>query len=58
MLLLALAQATVTEHRGGEANLILPDLSQATFLGGITGSRLLGVGLIVTAAGPGFGPGI
>ena len=55
MLLLALAQATVPEHRGGEANLILPDLSQATFLGGINGSSLLSSGLVVAALGLVFG---
>jgi K(+)-stimulated pyrophosphate-energized sodium pump len=55
MFLFALAQATVTEHRGGEANLILPNLDQATFLGGITGSRLLSGGLVVSALGLLFG---
>ena len=55
MLLFALAQATVPETRGGEANLVLPDLNQATFLGGITGSRLLSVGLVVAALGLVFG---
>ena len=29
------------EPGGGEANLILPDLAQATFLGGINGRTLL-----------------
>jgi K(+)-stimulated pyrophosphate-energized sodium pump len=55
MLLLALAQATVPEHRGGEANLVLPDLSQAVFLGGINGSLLLSSGLVVAALGLVFG---
>ena len=55
MLLLALAQATVPEHRGGEANLILPDLDQASFLGGISGSALLSSGLVVAALGLVFG---
>jgi K(+)-stimulated pyrophosphate-energized sodium pump len=54
MLLLALAQATVPEHRG-EANLILPDLSQATFLGGMDGATLLSGGLVVCALGLVFG---
>ena len=46
MLLLALAQAAVPEPRGGgEANLILPDLDQVTFLAGISGSLLLSAGL-------------
>jgi K(+)-stimulated pyrophosphate-energized sodium pump len=55
MFLFALAQATVAEHRGGEANLVLPDLNQATFLGGITGARLLSGGLVVAALGLVFG---
>src|SRR4051812_37093827 len=56
MLLLALAQAAaVTEHHGGEANLVLPDLNQVTFLGGITGGRLLSGGLVVAALGLVFG---
>jgi K(+)-stimulated pyrophosphate-energized sodium pump len=55
MLLLALAQATVPEHRGGEANLILPDLDQAKFLSDITGSSLLSWGLVVAALGLVFG---
>src|SRR5690349_4717645 len=55
MLLSALAQATVTENRGGEVNLILPDLNQVTFLGGITGGRLLSGGLVVAALGLLFG---
>jgi K(+)-stimulated pyrophosphate-energized sodium pump len=44
------------EHRaGGEANLVLPDLSQAVFLGGIDGRSLLMIGLLVSALGLGFG---
>jgi len=43
------------EHRpGGEANLVIPDLSQVTFLG-IPGDTLLMLGLIVCAAGLLFG---
>ena len=34
------------EHHGGEANLVLPDLNQATFLGGIGGRNLLMGGLV------------
>jgi K(+)-stimulated pyrophosphate-energized sodium pump len=41
--------------KGGEATLRLPDLSQATFLGGIPGRTLLLVGLLVCALGLGFG---
>src|ERR1041384_4385125 len=40
---------------GGEATLRLPDLSQATFLGGIPGRTLLLVGLLVCVAGLALG---
>ena len=40
---------------GGEANLVLPDLNSATFLGGITGHNLLMVGLLICALGFTFG---
>src|SRR5438270_124258 len=40
-----------TEHHGGEANLILPDLSTATFIGGIDGRTLLMIGLGIAALG-------
>ena len=40
---------------GGEANLILPGLAQATFFGGIDGRSLLLYGLIVVALGLLFG---
>jgi K(+)-stimulated pyrophosphate-energized sodium pump len=40
---------------GGEANLVLPDLSQATFLGGINGRTLLMWGLLVCGLGLLFG---
>src|ERR1700690_2831399 len=43
------------EHQGGEANLILPDLNSATFLGGIGGRTLLMGGLLVSALGLVFG---
>jgi len=43
------------EHHGGEANLVLPDLDQAKFLGGIGGRSLLMTGLIVCALGLLFG---
>jgi K(+)-stimulated pyrophosphate-energized sodium pump len=42
-------------HAGGEANLILPDFDQATFLGGIPGSTLLMSGLVVCVLGLLFG---
>jgi K(+)-stimulated pyrophosphate-energized sodium pump len=40
---------------GGEANLVLPDLAQATFLGGTSGRTLLMWGLLVCALGLLFG---
>jgi K(+)-stimulated pyrophosphate-energized sodium pump len=40
---------------GGEANLVLPDLNTATFLGGIGGRSLLMIGLLVSALGMFFG---
>jgi K(+)-stimulated pyrophosphate-energized sodium pump len=40
---------------GGEANLILPDLNSATFLGGTGGRTLLMAGLVVSALGFLFG---
>jgi len=51
------AQAVaVPEHQpGGEANLIIPDLSQVTFLGGIRGHSLLMGGLAICALGLLFG---
>ncbi len=39
----------------GEANLQLPDLGHATFLGGINGHNLLLGGLVVSALGLLFG---
>ncbi|MBV9267152.1 MAG: sodium-translocating pyrophosphatase [Acidobacteriaceae bacterium] len=50
-----LAQSQPTET-GGEANLILPDLTQATFFGGaVDGRTLLLYGLIVVVLGLAFG---
>ena len=52
----SLAQDERRQHAGGEANLVLPDLSQATFFGGlIDGRSLLLYGLIVVALGLLFG---
>jgi K(+)-stimulated pyrophosphate-energized sodium pump len=48
------AAAAPTVHHGGEANLVLPDLSQARFLG-IDGRTLLLYGLLVVAGGLAFG---
>jgi K(+)-stimulated pyrophosphate-energized sodium pump len=42
-------------HGGGEANLILPDLSQVTFFGGIDGHNLLLAGIVVCMLGLLFG---
>src|ERR1700757_4659481 len=51
----AFAQAAPTET-GGEANLIIPDLSQATFFGGaIDGHNLLVYSLVIVALGLVFG---
>jgi len=59
MLLLMLAVMAVPmlaqPHGGGEANLQLPDLNQATFLGGIGGRTLLMYGLIIVGLGLVFG---
>jgi K(+)-stimulated pyrophosphate-energized sodium pump len=49
----AFAQASSTV--GGEAQLVIPDLSQATFLGGTNGRTLLMWGLAVCALGLLFG---
>ncbi len=48
-------QAFAQEHKGGEANLILPDLSKVNFLGGVNGHTLLLIGLVVSALGMVFG---
>ena len=49
------APAFAQSDAGGEANLVLPDLAQATFLGGTNGRSLLMWGLIVCALGLLFG---
>ncbi|HTB20879.1 MAG TPA: sodium-translocating pyrophosphatase [Bryobacteraceae bacterium] len=49
------APAFAQSAAGGEANLILPDLAQATFLGGTSGRTLLMWGLVVCALGLLFG---
>ena len=43
------------EHHGGEAELILPDLGQAVFFGGVNGRSLLMGGLVISALGLVFG---
>jgi K(+)-stimulated pyrophosphate-energized sodium pump len=50
------AAASQRPHQpGGEANLILPDLAQVQFLGGIDGRTLLMSGLVVSLLGLAFG---
>ncbi len=49
------ATAPPPPEGGGEANLSLPDLDQATFLGAVTGKQLLGIGLLIALAGLAFG---
>jgi K(+)-stimulated pyrophosphate-energized sodium pump len=49
------ARPVQVEHTGGEANLIIPDLSQVSFFGGIHGRSLLMGGLGVCALGLLFG---
>jgi K(+)-stimulated pyrophosphate-energized sodium pump len=50
------AQTIQVEHKpGGEANLIIPDLSQVSFFGGIHGRSLLLGGLVICALGLLFG---
>src|SRR5512143_3426977 len=61
MNLTSIAQSLVLAaggHGGGEANLVLPDLSSETFLGGVTGHSLLLVGILVSALGLVFGLGV
>jgi K(+)-stimulated pyrophosphate-energized sodium pump len=53
--LLAQDSAAPARHAGGEAALVLPDLGQVAFLGGINGRTLLLIGLVVCALGLGFG---
>src|SRR6202140_5957869 len=53
--LLALAGSTPLLAQGGEAELRLPDLSQAVFLNGVSGPTLLVVGLGVAVLGLVFG---
>ena len=49
------APAFAQSDAGGEASLVLPDLTQATFLGGTNGRTLLMWGLLVCALGLLFG---
>src|SRR3954471_12581663 len=52
--MLSLLIQAAEQAGGGEANLILPDLSTQTFLG-MTGSQLLSIGLLVCLGGLIFG---
>src|SRR5437667_9740574 len=54
-MLLLLAQGAQPEHRGGEVNLVVPDLSRVTFLGGISGPSSLMGGLLIALLGMVFG---
>ena len=49
------AQNPAPENRGGEVNLVVPDLAQASFLNGINGRVLLMAGLIIPLLGLIFG---
>src|SRR5499427_830345 len=53
--LLMLVQTTQPEHHGGEVNLVVPDLSKAVFLNGISGPNLLLGGLLIAILGMVFG---
>src|SRR5262249_20583174 len=53
--LLMLVQTTQPEHHGGEVNLVVPDLSKAVFLNGISGPSLLMGGLLIAVLGMVFG---
>jgi K(+)-stimulated pyrophosphate-energized sodium pump len=54
-MVMAVLGAPLMAAEGGEANLQLPDLNSATFLGGIGGRSLLMWGLLVCVAGFVFG---
>ena len=56
-LLAGCGQSTTSEGsvHGGEASLALPDLSQVTVLGGLSGRALLGLGLVVCVMGLAMG---
>jgi K(+)-stimulated pyrophosphate-energized sodium pump len=52
------SQQAVTHEAGGEANLVVPDLSKVSFVGGFNGHSMLLVGLIVCFLGLAFGMAI
>ena len=55
VMLNALTTFAQSHKGGGEANLVLPDLSTVSFLNGINGHTLLLIGLVVSALGMAFG---
>ncbi|MEN6603771.1 MAG: sodium-translocating pyrophosphatase, partial [Bryobacteraceae bacterium] len=57
MLLLVLIAVPMMaqEHHGGEANLVLPDLDQAIFLGCLGGRSVLMIGMLASLLGFVFG---
>ena len=54
LLMPSLAQAAQPQHKGGEADLVLPDLGSVEMLG-MSGSSLLKLGMLVAALGLVFG---
>ena len=54
-LLFVFSVTASAQSHGGEANLVLPDLSSVTFLGGMTGRNLLLIGIVVSVLGLVFG---
>ena len=52
---LVLPLTVSAQEAGGEANLVLPDMTSVTFLGGMTGYSLLAIGLVFCALGLLFG---
>ncbi|PWT95280.1 MAG: sodium-translocating pyrophosphatase [Blastocatellia bacterium] len=55
VLALGLTTYAQSHEAGGEASLKLPDLSEVTFLGGVSGHNLLLIGIVVCLLGLGFG---
>jgi K(+)-stimulated pyrophosphate-energized sodium pump len=53
--LLMLVQTAQPEHHGGEVNLVVPELTKATFLNGISGWTLLFMGMLIPILGLVFG---
>jgi len=49
------AEPVARTHHGGEASLIMPDLGQVSFIGGLRGNILLYAGLLVCVLGLMFG---